>query len=519
MPSSRPLRETNQELRLWKSNHVLPEETQRRIHDLTLDAQVQLDQLNAKIAKTFSPALLYQRHKERARLAALIIAVAPWKKVPAEILGEIFVWYNVEHGITFPVVASRNNPWLPGHICSHWRNIFWSTSEAWTEISIIQYLSNKRLTAAIKFIDDTVFRVNRPISVELQPWKASDDAIVDSVFASLPHFKSLEIGLNCLGFQTLLDLPPSSLASLKSLVLHVDDMTSTFPDYHTTSLHHAPSLQKYHFHGDCSVFLPQLLLLPWGQLTDVCFPDMNTPPSVIYSILEQCTSLTVCELCIGIEPARGCFGRRNIVVPNLRAVTFTPFRDSVVWSDFLAPFVFPALKELSIKAYDNPLSLYDIPALIKHSKCSLQELTVSQFIEPDASNNLNILLQSVPSLVYLNANSLFPPHVLRDISNGTLLPQIKWMNFPVLPLGLETLLHAMEGNSQDSPSSFACMHALYIHCYPGLGSDVAYKKYANYSGKWGQNPCFHAPGFHRPHNHRNSTLCWDNKLFCVYGQG
>ncbi|KAF9460609.1 hypothetical protein BDZ94DRAFT_1120273, partial [Collybia nuda] len=103
-----------------------------RIRNLLVEAYNDIEQLNLQISdvRDLLSSLLAQRAKENNRILILRSAVSPVKKIPPEILGDIFVRCGDGGPIVVPL-QSRTCPWALAHVCSRWRQVLWGTSEIW----------------------------------------------------------------------------------------------------------------------------------------------------------------------------------------------------------------------------------------------------------------------------------------------------------------------------------------------------------------------------------------------------
>ncbi|KAJ7609140.1 hypothetical protein FB45DRAFT_1010718, partial [Roridomyces roridus] len=85
---------------------------------------------------------LKQLHSERAALKALqeeySTILSPIRRVPPEILAEIFSWTlpRPDEGFALAGKKTRHSPWILGHICSRWRAIALSIHSLWSLIHV-----------------------------------------------------------------------------------------------------------------------------------------------------------------------------------------------------------------------------------------------------------------------------------------------------------------------------------------------------------------------------------------------
>ncbi|KAJ7609005.1 hypothetical protein FB45DRAFT_707482, partial [Roridomyces roridus] len=81
---------------------------------------------------------LKQLQSERAALKALheedSAILSPLRRVPPEILAEIFSWTlpGPDDGFALAGRKVKHSPWILGHICRRWRAIALSTPSLWS---------------------------------------------------------------------------------------------------------------------------------------------------------------------------------------------------------------------------------------------------------------------------------------------------------------------------------------------------------------------------------------------------
>ncbi|KAG5645470.1 hypothetical protein DXG03_006015 [Asterophora parasitica] len=88
-PYSSPL---FQPLEAWKSDYSLSETSQQELIHIRDELQKTLDQHNREISRLYDTieSLVEQRRNYELRMAKLSAAVAPYKKLPQELLSKIF---------------------------------------------------------------------------------------------------------------------------------------------------------------------------------------------------------------------------------------------------------------------------------------------------------------------------------------------------------------------------------------------------------------------------------------------
>jgi hypothetical protein len=132
--------ETSTELKLWSTSEYTPSgNIQHRICGLLSEAIEDLDALKREVAET-QEWLRYLEQKIRTdavRIKHLRIATSSLKKIPSEIITEIFLHLK-PHKIYLPPGNSQY-PWILGHVCARWRHILWDSPSVWGSIDIQKY--------------------------------------------------------------------------------------------------------------------------------------------------------------------------------------------------------------------------------------------------------------------------------------------------------------------------------------------------------------------------------------------
>lgn len=172
----------------------------------------------------------------------------------------------------------------------------------------------------------------------------------------------------------LLDLPPHSFHSLKTLNISLRDSGNTFiRDCDMTSLHTAPNLQYVSLQSFQAI---RSLFVPLIQLT-VLIADIYISMDTLYSTLRECMSVTRCLFSVNCALPMTSVQRDRIVLPNLNDATFKlqtyPFHEDTLFD----PLTMPNVESICIEYDDigqNPLSLASLRSLVTRSKCPLRKL-------------------------------------------------------------------------------------------------------------------------------------------------
>jgi hypothetical protein len=88
---------------------------------------LQITKMRMNLMRMEREELHATKHIERCEFA-----LAPIRRIPQEILAQIFVCYRDLLGGQSECVDVKHGVWLFGHICSYWRTIALSTPDLWT---------------------------------------------------------------------------------------------------------------------------------------------------------------------------------------------------------------------------------------------------------------------------------------------------------------------------------------------------------------------------------------------------
>lgn len=124
-------------------NDELPETVLSTLRCRLSDAGNNLATLEDEIARIESvlDALRSQRSRDMTRIQSYREALAPHRKLPSELLGEIFAYATPM--ILLPTKEyMREAPWNITHVCSKWRNIALATPAIWDDISLVHNVPN-----------------------------------------------------------------------------------------------------------------------------------------------------------------------------------------------------------------------------------------------------------------------------------------------------------------------------------------------------------------------------------------
>ncbi|KAF8154894.1 hypothetical protein B0H34DRAFT_799627 [Crassisporium funariophilum] len=358
--------------------------------------------------------------------------LSPIRKLPPEILAEIFLCAAGDSSVAWPASGQGGMPWLLGNICSYWRTVFLSLPKLWQEFHLklgigeqkgvlelaktCLHRSGKELLT-FSFEADTsemVFAILDVLTLHSERWKdvSIDVGRLSTCLTSLSGARSRVPNLQKLHLGT------SAMDTMSSRVI-----LDTFAD--------APSLRQVSISRLTQPF--HFLRIPWSQITCLTSKFSTFQEGEFSQILRHATNLV--SFSTEGERILEVTASQPVLLPYLRKLAITNKGSYIAKSfQFLTA---PNLKELHLHAI-TPFNPEQTVAMLARSGCKLSHLRLEASRDPDAlwEENIGIvwLLAELPSLVYLDLS------VLK--SEDDICPRITYRlsaSQPLLP-NLETLV-------------------------------------------------------------------------------
>jgi hypothetical protein len=465
------LRESRAEHESWKSSVIiLDDRTQEKIRRLIDEAVEDMYPLDHEILEIEQRLrnLKRQREKEAARIATLRAAISRVKKIPPELLAEIFMHISP---FKTPLPPTDRYPWILGHVCTHWRHALWTTPSIWNKIRISkppQAQWEGRVDDWRNILRETFKYILSQTStlISLFTWNEEAVTILDILISHNQRFRNLEIHHPDQGIIfALMSLPRSSLQNLEKLDMTWKATTKDSTEL-PSSFETAPNLRRVFFTSPDKFYNAQFLLLPWEQLTEVFVTCMGVPPTIIHTTLQRCQALVKCQFLIGTDTM--AITDTSLTLPTLEMLELIA-KHSFDWSGFIQPFITPCLKILDISALHIPLQTFI--SLIVRSGCTLD--TISFYMDEqegiDEFHYESFLgyLSTVTSFYF--SQWVTPVSIVTKIHHG-LLPLVTRSEWRVRPAGLEAFLDVINTRfAMESKLTERNYIYLFISCLGGPG--------------------------------------------------
>ncbi|KAJ7664847.1 hypothetical protein B0H17DRAFT_1091315 [Mycena rosella] len=366
-------------------------------------AQTELSALEETILKVslVLAELEEQKGLQYESIIALKAAVSPMRRIPPEILGEVFLLCrdNSLETASYSISDVREAPMLLTHTSSSWRSNCHQTPRLWNHIYLKSVTGFRTLRSLEKILPRSG---NLPLYVDLETFKPTSHAlspehVLNLLFRHHDRFRTLHIGLKGSNLQYV-SQENRTLANLALVHIHIPN---TDPDIASTLafFKEASSIQQASIAADYDPSRPHSLRSSfcWSQLTLL---ELRVPLALLEArdILTQCKKLRMCHL------STLNFASDSDMPPSLQAFQLPDLHhleiqfendDADVPPDiFFQIFSFPYLQHLAINSMAwAPLILL---RLYDRSQFKLQELDL-RFLALSAQDLVRFIAR-IPSL-------------------------------------------------------------------------------------------------------------------------
>ncbi|KAG6909885.1 hypothetical protein DXG01_014699 [Tephrocybe rancida] len=384
-----------------------------------------------KEMKTASNAS-FPHGSQAARRQRLRIALAPHKRLPSELIAQIFS--HCSDVIQFPPNFSAL-PWVLIRVCVLWRTVAFGEHTLWNRVEIREGVST---ADHITFIN-ALFPSSGSLAISLHTTADANPLIKGLIRPHLERVDYLSLRLSVPNF-TIWELPKESFRTLKSLSLHIPwDPYNNMPLYidpHTfKSAHYLRRLKLASGRQEYSALLD--LTFPWGQLTDLDICELSDLDLVqVFTVLKGCESVE--RLAI---PVNGNYSEPHIYNSFTNGLQLTHLNSLKILGElsdeFLTiPIPWNQLTELTIiHTYSNfkePISPL-LQQCIVLTSLSL-EYSWSYFSNPFSEGEvrittlqtLTLTLGAIKSLQYLHVPALTSLHIRSGNYSIYAKPQPAW---------------------------------------------------------------------------------------------
>ncbi|KAF7357422.1 F-box domain-containing protein [Mycena sanguinolenta] len=279
---------------------ILAQQTERtrgrsptEIKQLIAESDFRVTSIQNEIAALEShiAALVERRDRQYAAGAALRFLVAPIRKLPVELLAEIFL-LTVRESDEFNSLYIRD-AYRVSHVCRHWTQVANGTPRLWTGHIQVNFHRQRSFTGEEIYANGLRTWLERsvPLSIPLSitglinsSWlTASGSRLTEELLRIAPRWRSLWMhSVDCTFVQ---QLAGSMLDSLEELEMWCACHGSSHSDPTTlSSFTTAPRLRKVAFNTTCGI------PVPWVQLTDITLNNQISC-EIFLDIFSQCKNV------------------------------------------------------------------------------------------------------------------------------------------------------------------------------------------------------------------------------------
>ncbi|KAF9065068.1 hypothetical protein BDP27DRAFT_1425134 [Rhodocollybia butyracea] len=365
-------------------------------------------QSQARIAQ-----LQLERDRLQADLEALRVELSPIRRIPLEILSEIFVHcLPVPRRTGFSVATPSKAPLLLSQICRRWRSVAISIPKLWSSLSIqIKDRCYPNISLVQTFLDRSLLH---PFSFRLKESLVSNTdlsltpAVFELLLKAYHRWQDVEIRYSDwrIDDTSLLKIPASPPSTLESLTLERAYWSSNLLGSIRTLLS-APGLRKISWSG---------LLQPHSNPADIMPLELLRE----FSLPDPCNLLTKTQFMRNLHRAPqlvSCTMTVLLVIPHLADPHES---DDFVLPDKENPLVFSDLKKLDITCDTAVEQIFDVLVLpsLKTLEISHLDNAVINAVMPAAESPR---FWSMPSFKALHQRSCFSLHTL-DLADTDVQP-------------------------------------------------------------------------------------------------
>ncbi|KAJ7628270.1 hypothetical protein DFH06DRAFT_1057440, partial [Mycena polygramma] len=353
---------------LLSTNDPLLDVENTLIRHLVAKDSHRMDALNAQIR-----LLIAERDGMAERLKQYSAVLAPVRRVPPELVYEIFSWtLPLERQIRPGIVPQP--PWYLGHISRSWRNIAVALPALWSSVDIYhsEHLPHS-MASPLEMIQTQLTRsANAPLHVNFR-WCIDEPVDAPLFFdAILPHSNRWE-SLHFICFQDCYNPLLHLLQPAKGRLDRLEKLEFRVPECPPTFL---PS------HNDIFLTAHRLRHV---ILNDIEYPNISLPLLIPWEqIMHYRGAVAVQELAAVFRSAAnllgGAFwvGDPDVEVPSIAPITLPHLRQLYIeQGGFLNNLTTPNLEYLTGHTVGPILSL------VQRSSCPLSTLVLTQHLRSD----------------------------------------------------------------------------------------------------------------------------------------
>lgn len=469
------LRRAQLEVAVLSSNEILSDQGHQDLQEVIREIENEVELLDSDNSPFHAPreSLIEHRAHLVDRVERLRAGFAPQRKLPPEILSQIFGWCGEEKITSLPPDRSRSQVWDLLRVCTKWRRIALTEPSLWNMIEVperyalsetivhtlLDIFRNKGSNGVIKFF----------VSLGCEEdWTTTQRLLLEHP----SRLRQLHLKIRTLPNPPIF---PDMFHNLMSLTVAGELLENFSPgQIPFMDLSTAHDLRDLSLH--CSQetgyrFIPPQIYVPWIQLTSLSISRI--PITDAATILSQCTNLVHCSISYIESYELSYFNRitlNSLQTLQLSTSSQIPCR---TFDSFIMALVTPALKSIICKGRASMWLLEEFLQFIERSSCTLETFCASAHIIP--AHDVVSLLRAMPTLAVLVAYTKDPmsQETLDTIAAEGLGRRLHTVGLKVisLPSGIKFLRSLWNKSAHKNE----CQAALLVAGHPSP-DDIAYCK-------------------------------------------
>ncbi|KAF8971263.1 hypothetical protein BDZ97DRAFT_1788618 [Flammula alnicola] len=344
-----------------------------------------------------------------------IRVLSPMRRLPSELLREIFVWLSPclqiypDSAQNWP--SSKDLPWAVSQVCRSWRAIALSLPSLWNHLPLVRKTPDNQFQLDV--LKELLRRTGEaPLDIYFYFSHQFEHSTHPIINLLLRHCERWQYVTVYASFATLAAFEPIKrrLPTLRALTVttYAGRASTTFSPLQFDAFEVAPKLREVEL--DLNLADNHTIKLPFSQL--VYYKDHSSSRLAIHELQQVLASpfletLILCADMLGVS-----FSFPPIILPRLRKLRLSDcFHYSYI--GFLDRITVPAIEVLEI---DGNMPLATLISMISRSDtpCRLKALVV-RMATTHSSGDLRALLELTPALEILDislvsANVLYALH-------------------------------------------------------------------------------------------------------------
>lgn len=422
------------------------EEETRQILEFISKDEHELADIDAEIGHMQDALhrLLLQRARFAERIEAYKSTLSPIRRLPPEILAEIFILCYASHTFRLPPSMNSNpsaTPLTLIHTCSRWRAIALGLPRLWTDVTLAS--SAQKTASQLKSWFNRAG--NLPLSLCVI---CKADHLVMPYITRLRH---MEIDMSADLATSLRRLPTLSFDLLQSIDLCLKGESIRHLEKSVTFLSNAPRLRSARFTSVTLMplsFDPDITCLPWEQLNHLHFINIFITNKTFRRIMNRCTNLLECAIEVNDEPDRGD-DPSAITLPSLRTLKLTAKRLAEILDTLTLPNLKAFQLSSSISSGPSQWSHASFTSFLQRSSVNLEAFSICGMRL--SRTDLLDSLRCMPSLIDLDLSiaGMLDERTLDHLRSRTFVPKLEVIGLHVRASHFDSVVDLVKARTPD----------------------------------------------------------------------